>query len=309
MIDAIFDFDQEIFTSKAYRVAARSNMKQALLNKRNNVRKRESLTTRSVEVVGRNPPLDEHSQILRGIDENPGPLLDMLQTRTNVASAVAGLEQTPSNHEVRQGHVKINQSTSVAYEPIPVNVTPSNSTSGFVGLPADAKRKVNLKSMTFRKWIWPETSSSHLSQRLIKSPVKLGRIEETPENGNRLATTKAKVLILGSSKAGKSTLVESMRLWERTYSSCERESAKEIIFSILVTTMRGILEEMDSRGMSLETDANQFHIAIISRQPDFMAFDALPPQVTSAIAALWRDSGVRRCFQMSNGYHLNESCQ
>ncbi|KAL9635735.1 MAG: hypothetical protein Q9164_003268 [Protoblastenia rupestris] len=66
---------------------------------------------------------------------------------------------------------------------------------------------------------------------------------------------------------------------------------------------------MDSRGMSLETDADQFHIAIIFRQPDVLAFDALPPQVTSAIAALWRDSGVRRCFQMSNGYHLNESCQ
>ena len=318
MLDAIFDFDQDVLRSKAYRLAARSNMKQALLTGRNDLRKGGGLTTGAVGSVYDNMPPHEDGQTLKGEHENSWLILDTLQTQTRVVPAVAGLGYYPSQHnatqELTDSHKLVDWSTSVSFKTRLITSPPPTvshtSTGRLVGSAADARRRVYPRSFTFPKWMRSSTSSPYASQRPQLRPAELSKIEETPENGNRDTITSPKVLILGSSDAGKSTLLKSMRLFcGGSHSDLESKLYKEIIFSNLVVNMRAILEEMKSQEISLETDANKYHAETIFRQPYCMEVDSLPPRVTSAIAALWKDSCVQRCFRRSNKYQLDDNCQ
>ena len=93
------------------------------------------------------------------------------------------------------------------------------------------------------------------------------------------------------------------------YSSEERESFKEIIFSNTVQSMRVILEAMDNMGIQLKNDGNQKHATTIMSLPNQIEGDQLPSDVSLAIKCLWADQGVLECFSRSREYQLNDSAK
>ncbi len=98
-------------------------------------------------------------------------------------------------------------------------------------------------------------------------------------------------------------------IWEGSYSRDERDSFKEIIFSNTVQSMRVILEAMESLDLPLEDQGAEYHVQTIFMQPAQIEGESLPPEVGTAIAALWRDIGVQACFKRSREYQLNDSAR
>lgn len=114
----------------------------------------------------------------------------------------------------------------------------------------------------------------------------------------------------GAGESGKSTILKQMKLiHEGGYSRDERESFKEIIFSNTVQSMRVILEAMESLELPLDDQRAEYHVQTIFMQPQQIEGDNLPPEVGTAIEALWKDAGVQECFKRSREYQLNDSAK
>jgi guanine nucleotide-binding protein G(i) subunit alpha len=73
--------------------------------------------------------------------------------------------------------------------------------------------------------------------------------------------------------------------------------------------MHVLLDAMEMMGISLsDPRENQGRANIILSLPHQIEGDAMEPAVADAIHGLWRDEGVRRCFQRSREFQLNDSC-
>ncbi|KAG5463124.1 MAG: guanine nucleotide binding protein, alpha subunit [Olpidium bornovanus] len=134
---------------------------------------------------------------------------------------------------------------------------------------------------------------------------------ETQLKKDKLAASKeVKMLLLGAGESGKSTILKQMKLIHSGgYSSDERESFKEIIFSNTVQSMRVILEAMERMGIRLGDDANKAHGALIEELPNQIEAEFLSSEIATAIKCLWADAGVKECFGRSREYQLNDSAQ
>ncbi|KAI9664363.1 MAG: guanine nucleotide-binding protein subunit alpha [Alyxoria varia] len=135
-------------------------------------------------------------------------------------------------------------------------------------------------------------------------------IERQLRNDRMTQRSEIKMLLLGAGESGKSTILKQMKLiHEGGYTRDERESFKEIIFSNTVQSMRVILEAMESLELPLDDSRCEYHVQTVFIQPTQIEGDSLPPEVGTAISALWNDSGVQQCFQRSREYQLNDSAK
>ncbi|KAI7865399.1 guanine nucleotide binding protein, alpha subunit [Spinellus fusiger] len=117
-----------------------------------------------------------------------------------------------------------------------------------------------------------------------------------------------KMLLLGAGESGKSTILKQMKLiHDGGYSKEERITFKEIIFSNAMQSMRVILEAMDVMGISIAH--LQTHAQIIMNLPHQIEQDTLPPEVTLAVQALWKDDNLQMAFRRSREFQLNDSAK
>ena len=120
----------------------------------------------------------------------------------------------------------------------------------------------------------------------------------------------SKMLILGLSESGKSTLLKSLKLHlEGPYAPVDRSAFKHIIFSNAVQSMRVVLEAMESLGLPLEdglNSSNKYHVRTIFMQPAQLEVEQLPSEVVDAIETLYRDSGVRGYLARAGEYQTAE---
>ena len=97
------------------------------------------------------------------------------------------------------------------------------------------------------------------------------------------------VLLIGSSRSGKTTLVEQLA---PRYSYAERVSCKWPILSDIVQSMRTALNQIRILEPAFE-DMEIFHRAQTVLRPVLHEGRGLPPKVICAIKALWSNSAVR----------------
>ncbi|MCJ1434227.1 guanine nucleotide-binding protein subunit alpha [Xylographa pallens] len=251
LLETVFDFDGEVFNSKVYQVALRSNMKQVLSHK-------PSGRSKTSDVVS--PTTDDNSPF-----EN-----DDADSDTETIKAKSVLDATP------------------ILTPVYQDISPYVS------------KKYSLWSrlseqIVARKKSRPRTRNETIDFIEVDSPKDL-----LPWNG--------KTLILGSSESGKSTLLKSLMLHtEATYTLGERASFKEIIFSNTIQSMRVILEAMESLGIALGNQMNEYHVQTIFMQP--AQLEELDTKIVDAIESLYMDSGVRECLKRAREYQINDSAE
>ncbi|CAO3683156.1 unnamed protein product [Rhizopus stolonifer] len=119
-----------------------------------------------------------------------------------------------------------------------------------------------------------------------------------------------KMLLLGAGESGKSTILKQMKLiHDGGYSRDERDAFKEIIFSNTVQSMRVILEAMESMGISLADPQHMKEASVILELSPQMELDTFPPEITTAIRTLWKDSNLLDVFERSREYQLNDSAK
>lgn len=117
-----------------------------------------------------------------------------------------------------------------------------------------------------------------------------------------------KLLLLGAGESGKSTLVKQMKIIHGDgYTDEELRLYKPTICDNLVHSMRAVLEAMGALQINLGNQANRVHVKAILSYVELGATNAMPVELTAAIANLWADTGVQDCYRRNNEYQLNDS--
>ncbi|CAI6342055.1 unnamed protein product [Periconia digitata] len=119
-----------------------------------------------------------------------------------------------------------------------------------------------------------------------------------------------KILLLGAGESGKSTLLRQMKLiHEGEYSIEERKWYRPVVFSNTVQSMAAVVDAMEPLGISFADETLRDNAQLLADQPDRIEDESLPESIGAAISLLWRDAGVRECFDRSREYQLNDSAK
>jgi guanine nucleotide-binding protein G(i) subunit alpha len=133
-------------------------------------------------------------------------------------------------------------------------------------------------------------------------------IENQLKRDRMLAKNEIKMLLLGAGESGKSTVLKQMKLIHHGgYTSQERDSYKEIIFSNTIQSMRAILEAMNEPLQLALQPQNDARRAAILALPPQIEGETMPRDVADAVRGLWRDPGVQQAVSRSNEFQLNDS--
>ncbi|KAK7911474.1 guanine nucleotide-binding protein alpha subunit [Apiospora marii] len=104
-----------------------------------------------------------------------------------------------------------------------------------------------------------------------------------------------RVLILGTSESGKSTLHKSMVLDREGFSDKFRESFAETIWDNFIDGTRKVIQCM-----------RQLKIPFDDRNLESQANSVIKRKAAWLVEALWNDSGFQRAYAKRHKYHLNE---
>jgi len=320
LVDTDFEFDREIFTSRAYREAMKSHMKRAIAS--GSTDQQDNGQFLASDMVVR-----DHAMAHRIIENHD---VDS-QTREEQFRELSPAGHTFEDDVWDPGDIRPqapmtefgsyqNQGTPRHQDMISIPKPLSKPEEDPWMLPELTARTVeNTQSRLRRKLrrgliTIPHalTRMKHISslQRNLKSvPNTPDGIMATLEE-HRQKDKKAKILLLGTSESGKSTLLKSLKLLhEGPYTTSERIFFTEIIFDIVIQSMRVILEAMEGLEIPLETSQNGAHVVTIFMQPRYPEQYTLSPDVTEAIKILWQDTGVVTCFQRSREYQLPDCAE
>jgi guanine nucleotide-binding protein G(i) subunit alpha len=132
---------------------------------------------------------------------------------------------------------------------------------------------------------------------------KSSRHKVHPDSTSRQKLSAPKVLILGASESGKSTLLKALQscLKQHHYTVEERLSYCELIRSNVIHGARVVLEAMERLEIPMDIDTNDYH-----RRTIFM-----PPsdETAHAVRSLWLDAGFQDAIRRGQEYQLPDSFQ
>jgi guanine nucleotide-binding protein G(i) subunit alpha len=117
-------------------------------------------------------------------------------------------------------------------------------------------------------------------------------------------------VLVGAGESGKSTILKQMKMIHSNgYTEEEKKEYKEIIFSNAVQSMKVIVDAMTDMNVPLGNAENEDHVELL-KESDTQIEDAIfPPDLATAIKALWQDSGIQAVFHRSAEYQLNDSAK
>ncbi|KAH8556841.1 guanine nucleotide binding protein, alpha subunit [Umbelopsis sp. PMI_123] len=119
-----------------------------------------------------------------------------------------------------------------------------------------------------------------------------------------------KMLLLGAGESGKSTILKQMKLiHDGGYTSEERESFKEVIFSNTIQSMRVTLEAMEMMGLPFQRSENYGYKLAVMDAPSQIDGSHLEPQLADAVYSLWADPATKQCVARANEFQLNDSAR
>ena len=299
MLDAAFDFDNEIFNSKAYQRAMRSSISYGLNRRRTAERSSEepppSMTIRSTIST----PSERDEQNTHLADVEP-PSLRVLDSGT------------------RQSYGTRNSPVEAALD-LSTHTVPLRLVDTLLKKQSKDNESIKETPKTYGQRLLRSTSNLLTNRKTQKSPptsrkeTQTARSRGIDKSIKKDRTAKGKeveLLFLGALGSGKSTVLNQMRLLcQRDYTAFERESSKPVIFSTMIKFIRDIIEAMDDLDLCLDDKRGEHYIQDILVQPLDPKWSTLPSVVADAINFLWMDSGVQRYCQSPNGRQIGSSAK
>jgi len=116
-----------------------------------------------------------------------------------------------------------------------------------------------------------------------------------------------KLLLLGTGESGKSTFIKQMRIIHGAgYSENDRKKEyTRVVYRNVFMAVQNLIKGVELLGLRYASE-EAAHAAPYLRQVDYMYVTALDEQDARAVAAVWRDAGVRAAFARRNEYQLGD---
>ncbi|KAM3955433.1 LOW QUALITY PROTEIN: G protein alpha subunit f [Aphomia sociella] len=134
------------------------------------------------------------------------------------------------------------------------------------------------------------------------------RIDRDIKNWIRSYDDAIKLLLLGTGESGKTTIIKQMKILHvKGFSLSDREEKIKYIKHNIHESIYDIVRHMSSLSIGLQNIKNvQAQQYILKCGPDGPAYTE---EYFDNVRALWKDGGVRDCFNRSNEYQLIDSAQ
>lgn len=145
------------------------------------------------------------------------------------------------------------------------------------------------------------------SQPIDEEAKRRNDMIEAQLKQDRAASKKEiKMLLLGAGESGKSTVIKQMRLnYGYPFEEAERYGYREVMAANALQSMQTVLFALPELNVHPVHPQNDHNINLVQNAE--VVDEALPPEVTNAIASLWQDPAIRECVGRSREFQLNDS--
>lgn len=139
------------------------------------------------------------------------------------------------------------------------------------------------------------------------------QIDDGIKKDEQRASCEIKLLLLGPGESGKSTIIKQIKIIHKSYYT--RDECLEyvpIVHNNTIQSLIAIIRGMNKLGISLDDsskmdDVQYFVESIIKAEQDNNSMPVMTCKLAAAMQSLWEDKNVKKCFERSNEYQLNDS--
>jgi hypothetical protein len=309
MLDVEFGFDREVFSSRAYLVAMRANMKQAISRKVGKMAQRQGPPLDDARLVSSYERLNEAGVNVQRVEskslnddehilsldrdisppEDPSSLVSPLSRIDMNSSQDDSTLLKRSTIKARLDLVLRRRFTFAEKYPVQPRTSPLTPTNCEVKVSTSTTNKVHRKLPYMPGWFeLPSLPPSISLQQPQKNRVPLEMMKASAHAAPEENMKCHKVLLLGVKGAGKTTIFNSMRIYSGDdYSESELEAWKDNIHKIIIRVLQTISEFVSGFKESvLQFESFVIQIAIRGLFPP-------TPDVCLVINALWNNPKVQ----------------
>ncbi|KAM6217768.1 guanine nucleotide-binding protein subunit alpha-15 [Rhynchocyon petersi] len=116
-----------------------------------------------------------------------------------------------------------------------------------------------------------------------------------------------KLLLLGPGESGKSTFIKQMRIIHGAgYSEEERRSFRPLVYQNIFVSMQAMIEAMDRLQIPFGRPESKHHASLVMKQDPYKV-TTFERRLALAIQWLWKDPGIRACYERRHEFHLLDS--
>ncbi|KAG5834826.1 hypothetical protein ANANG_G00265710 [Anguilla anguilla] len=110
----------------------------------------------------------------------------------------------------------------------------------------------------------------------------------------------------GTGESGKSTFIKQMRIIHGSgYTLEDRRGFTKLVYQNIIISMQAMIRALNTFSIPLESQ-NIFYAEMLN-ELDVGKVSALQPKHLDAIRHLWKDQGIRQCYERRREYHLSDS--
>uniref|UniRef100_A0A7N5JIL1 G protein subunit alpha 15 n=1 Tax=Ailuropoda melanoleuca TaxID=9646 RepID=A0A7N5JIL1_AILME len=157
------------------------------------------------------------------------------------------------------------------------------------------------RSLTWRCCPWCLTEDEKAAARIDQ---EINRILLEQKKRDR---AELKLLLLGTGESGKSTFIKQMRIIHGAgYSEEERKGFRPLVYQNIFVSMRAMIEAMDRLQIPFSRPESSHYASLVMSQDPYKV-TTFEKRYAVAMQWLWRDAGIRACYERRREFHLLDS--
>ncbi|XP_032128989.1 guanine nucleotide-binding protein subunit alpha-15-like [Sapajus apella] len=126
-------------------------------------------------------------------------------------------------------------------------------------------------------------------------------------DGSPVEAEQSPALSPGTGESGKSTFIKQMRIIHGAgYSEEERKGFRALVYQNIFVSMRTMIEAMERLQIPFSRPESKHHASLVMSQDPYKV-TTFEKRYAVAVQWLWRDAGIRACYERRREFHLLDS--